>query len=146
MLSRSDWNLLVLAAAEGASIEPVQLQKSLFLLGKAFPQAVAGGGFYDFQPYNYGAFDATVYGDVEQMQEEGLASVTRSAAGWNEYAATPAGLARAKALQPSVDPKVLDYIRRVVDWARRLSFSDLVRAVYKAYPETKVNSIFKGSA
>lgn len=145
-LERSDWNLLVLAAAEGQRLEPVQLQKALFLLEKAFPEAVTQSGYYNFRPYNYGAFDSAVYEDAERMEHQGLTQITRVSAGWNEYAASSRGIAKAKELQSAADPRVIDYIRRVVAWVRSLSFADLVRAVYNAYPETKVNSIFKDNA
>jgi hypothetical protein len=144
MLYRSDWNLLVLAAAEGEPLSPAQYQKSLFLLGRAYPTEIAGGSYYDFEPYNYGPFDAAVYSDADELERRGLVQISRSQGGWKEYAATSAGLARASELERGVPPKVADYIRRVVTWARGLSFADLVRAVYNSYPEMKANSIFKG--
>jgi hypothetical protein len=32
----------------------------------------------------------------------------------------------------------------VSDWVRAQSFNSLVKAIYDAYPEMKVNSIFRG--
>jgi hypothetical protein len=142
-MMRSDWNLLVLAAAGGTRLQPVHLQKILFLLGENCPQAT-GKDYYHFAPYNYGAFDPCVYYDAEHLERAGLALMTRVPGGWNEYAASPAGLARARELEAEADPRVRHYLQQLVDWAQSLSFPELVRAVYEAYPSTKVNSIFKG--
>jgi hypothetical protein len=140
-LNRSDWNLVALSAAMGQPLSPAQLQKVLFLLQRSFPDAVQGG--YAFRPYNYGPFDAEVYCDAERMQLEGLVHVRRTSGGWKEFSATPAGLERASVLAERADPRAVEYLRRVVAWAKRLSFAELVRAVYSAYPEMMANSIFK---
>ncbi len=143
-MDRANWNLLVLSGADGESLSPVQLQKCLFLLGKAFPDEISGEGFYDFQPYNYGVFDADVYSDAERMQKKGLTRIAPTGGGWKEYAATPEGLAAAGEVRMQIPANVADYIPRLVSWARSLSFADLVRAVYERFPETREKSIFKG--
>jgi hypothetical protein len=140
-MKRTDWNLLVLAAAEGKSLSPAQLQKVLFLLQKRFPEAIPGG--YSFAPYNYGPFDAAAYSDAESLESDGLAAISRVEGGWRSYAATPAGLAKAKILAREADPHALNYAKRVVEWARSVSFSDMVGAIYQEFPEMKVNSIFR---
>jgi len=35
------------------------------------------------------------------------------------------------------------YLREVVPWAQSLSFNELVRAIYEAYPEPRANSVFR---
>jgi hypothetical protein len=139
-ISREDWTLLTLAAAQGATLSPVQLQKALFVLGKEMPGSVAGN-FYDFKPYNYGPFDGAVYQDAEKLEAKGLARIL-SAERWSEYAATPAGLTRADELRAQADPRAMAFLSTVVQWARSLSFSDLVRAIYAKYPEMRAKSIF----
>jgi uncharacterized protein len=143
-MQRRDWNLLVLAAAEGQALSPVQFQKALFLISRNLPGEV-GENFYDFQPYNYGPFDADVYNDALSLVPEQLAAVSKSPQGWTEYSATPNGLARAKQIAEALDPKVSSYVERLVKWVRSQSFPALVRAIYHKYPEMKVNSVFGGS-
>ena len=63
-MTRHDWLLLVLAAAEGDTLSPLQLQKSLFLVGHGLAGLVSTD-FYDFQPHAYGPFAAAVYHDAE---------------------------------------------------------------------------------
>ena len=144
-MKRSDWNLLILAAAGQRGLTPVQFQKTLFLLGKHFQQEVeAEEPFYDFQPYNYGVFDADVYCDAEKMQPAGLTKVQDSGSGYKQYYAAPAGMERAHQLSAALPGRVTENVNELVKWAQSLSFSQLVQAVYTSYPETKANSIFKG--
>jgi hypothetical protein len=140
-MDRKDWNLLTLSAAGGGSISPAQLQKVLFLLQTAFPEAVGQG--YIFRPYHYGPFDADVYCDAESLEAEGLVQIRRASGGWKEFSPTPQGLQRAEALERQADPHATAYLRQLVTWARSLSFADLVRSIYSAYPEMRVRSIFK---
>ena len=141
-MDRKYWTLLTLAAAEGAFLSPVQLQKSLFLLGKNYPNEV--GEFYSFKPYHFGPFDVRVYQDAEEMALEGLVHIDCSLGQrWKEYSCTSSGLNFAKEIQKNMDGTILDYLRRVVTWAREKSFEEIVRAIYKLYPEYQENSVFQ---
>lgn len=136
-MRRSDWTLLVLAAADGDSLTPVQLQKCLFLLGE---NVDVGTEYYAFAPYHYGPFDSAVYHDAETMAREGLVSITRGRV--REFSATPAGVAQCRSL--GADAGTREYVRQLVHWARSLSFQEIVRAVYDRYPSMRENSIFRG--
>jgi len=141
MLSK-DWNLLVIAAAEGKPLTPVQLQKSLFVFGEECPQATKHE-YYQFVPYHYGPFDSKVYQDAALLCAEGLVYIRPSVGGWREYSATSEGLERAKELEGYLTPKHAEYLHAVVTWARSLTFDQLIRAIYKKYPAYKVNSVFQ---
>ena len=73
-MTRQDWLLLVLAA-DGKTFSPLQLQKSLFLVGYDLAKLV-GSDFYTFRPFDYGPFDATVYRDGRPEQAaQGLVTI-----------------------------------------------------------------------
>lgn len=139
-MTRRDWTLLALAAAGGRPLTPAQLQKVLFLLGK---KAKVGRDFYNFRPYHFGPFSAEVYADADSLEGEGLARIDRKEPGrpWALYAATTEGLDAAEAVK-GVDGGTRAYIKRLVEWARSLSFQQLVSAVYREFPEQRINSIF----
>ncbi len=144
-MTRKDWPLLVIAAAQGKPVSPVQLQKALFLIGQTLPPAqVQTQVFYDFAPYDYGPFDGTVYSDAQQLEREGLVAINFPPFRNREYVATSTGLERAAALRANLAPNVTHYLDEVVQWVRSLSFSDLVRAIYAKYPAMKANSVFRG--
>jgi hypothetical protein len=130
---------LVLAAAEGTPLQPVQLQKALFLIGQKLPDEV-GADFYEFEPYHYGPFDARVYWDAEGLARDGLASI--EVGRWKNYAATKAGMARAKALEVE-QPRAAGYVKDLVRWVRSLPFNGLVKAIYAQFPAYRAKSVFR---
>ena len=140
--SPADWTLLAVAAAAGETVSRVQLQKSLFLLGQQLPDEV-GPDFYRFEPYNYGPFAQKIYSDAEKLVAQGFI-IEGADRRWVEYAATPVGLRAAEGIKMRASPRAVAHLHTIVEWARRISFQDLLRAVYLAYPEFAVNSVFRG--
>lgn len=148
MIKRSDLALLVIAAATPRAIQPVQIQKALFLLGKNLPtDRLPVESPYEFRPYDYGPFSSTVYGDAEELAKDGLIEIGDSSWGrYKVYSATPAGADRARAIGESLTPEVRAYVQDLVKWVCSLSFRQLVREVYRLYPDMKVNSVFDEAA
>jgi hypothetical protein len=144
-MTPKDWTLLVIASAAGAPVQPVQLQKALFLLSENLTDAQRqSDGFYEFEPYDFGPFAQAIYADADELEVEGLILITRShSRAYREYVATPAGLQEAARLRDQLAPEVVEYLGRVMAWVRRLSFDQLVRAIYKKYPRMQANSIFR---
>ena len=140
-MTPKDWTLLVLVAA-GKPVSPVQLQKSLFLLGRNLGASQLGQPFYQFQAYDYGPFCQQVYADAEGLECAGDVVIT-SGGRYREYAATPSGVERAAKLRKGLDPVAATYLDEVVRWVRARSFNELVKAIYRAYPEMKANSVFR---
>lgn len=144
-LQNKDWTLLAISAAQGESLTPVQLQKSLFLMGQNAPWAV-GRSYYHFSPYNYGPFSQRVYTDAEVLARDGLVRIERRPGqSWVEYSATPVGLRKAAEIERQVPSSAAEYLRSVVAWAHGLTFGELVSAIYSAFPEQRVNSVFRSS-
>lgn len=142
-MRRKDLALVMLSLAEGKRYSPVQIQKALFLATKNVPHLIDTGPNYKFVPYDYGPFDASVYRDLRELHQEGSAEVFMAFHGrWNEYCATMDGLDRAKNLRAEVDKEDLAYLSELSNWVRSLSFSELVSAIYQAYPKMKTKSIF----
>jgi hypothetical protein len=139
-MMRKDWTLLVIAAAAGQPVSPVQLQKALFLLGENLQ---LGAGFFHFTPYDYGPFDSAVYSEAESLDREGLVRIETPPFSYREYRATDDGRARADILRQQLPEGVASYLDQVVTWVRSRSFNDLVRAIYQAYPKMKANSVFR---
>lgn len=139
----ADWIVLVLDAAGDDPLSPVQLQKTLFLIKENFPRAT-GSLFYQFTPYNYGPFSAGIYSDAEKLASAGLVEIDQPSRGsYSRYSITPTGRMRAEALKTNLPPNALGYIENVVQWAKSLTFTQLVRAIYDAFPEQRQNSVFQ---
>jgi hypothetical protein len=123
---RKDWTLIAIALSRHG-LAPIQLQKSLHLLLQTYPRDV-GSGYYEFRSINSGHFSGDIYPDAQALAGEGLVAIEISGEeGWQHYSATTAGLARAKQLEKVLRPPVLQYLRRVVEWASMRSFDQLIR-------------------
>jgi uncharacterized protein YwgA len=145
-LTTKDWTLLVIASGRGRPLSPVQLQKAVFLLARNLTdEQRRTSSFYNFRPYDYGPFDAQVYRDAEQLRDDGLIVVDPSGGvAYRDYSATPQGVERADELRKQLNDKVIEYLDKVVAWVSSLSFTALVQAIYKAYPDMKAHSVFRG--
>lgn len=142
-MNRRDWLLLTIAAGGGDGLDPVQLQKGLFLLGARGRQYV-GHGFYRFVPHNYGPFSKEIYEDAEQLAAEGLITKERrSRRPWSAFTITDAGRDRANLIAQGSD-KGAQFLASTVNWVKTLSFNDLVQTIYKLYPQYRANSVFRG--
>ncbi len=141
-MDRKNWTLLAISFAGETGLSPVQLQKCLFLLGQEQKDYV-GEGFYEFSPYNYGPFSKLVYQEAEELASEGLILIERPVGSFATYRITLDGAERARQLTNEEPSSAAVYLKTVVEWARPLSFSELVRAVYSKYPDYRANSVFQ---
>jgi uncharacterized protein len=140
-MNRRDIVLAAMAPANGASHTPVQVQKLLFLIDRE-AAAMLGGPFFNFRPYHYGPFDKTVYKELEALGDAGLVDI-HGGISMRSFALTPLGQEQGDQLLGALEAPAQDYIRRASEFVRGLSFSALVSAVYKAYPEMRANSVFQ---
>ena len=139
-----DKNQIVLAGLYPSSQEihsPVQVQKLFFLLDKNIPKLINGPHF-DFQPYNYGPFDEAVYRVIEELTQEGLAEII-PANSRLYYRLTNEGQKEGEKIFNSLTSSAQKYLSEVSNFVLSLSFSSLVSAIYKAYPEMRKNSVFQ---
>ncbi|MBB3931711.1 uncharacterized protein YwgA [Kaistia hirudinis] len=143
-MNRRELTLAILAAADGKPYTPVQVQKAAFLVTRNIPGIVTEGPAFNFAPYDYGPFDSSVYSEVESLQNQGLATVGQSYGRWRTYAANQAGIEAGAQVLAAIPEAQREYILEVARWVRSLDFATLVKSVYQAYPDMKVNSIFQG--
>lgn len=141
-LTREDKILAALAPAGTGLHTPVQVQKLLFLLEDNIPESM-GGRHFHFEPYHYGPFDKTVYSALEVLSRMGLVDIEYGSGNWRNYRLTPEGQARGQEILQRLEPSAVEYIKKISDFVRKLSFSQLVSAVYKAYPEMRARSVFQ---
>lgn len=140
-MERADVLLATMSVAGGKAFSPVQIQKAMFLLSRELSDVFDEGENYDFVPYSYGPFDSGVYDDLESLAISNLITISDGMR-YKEYGVTDDGLKQGEASLNSMAPQQKEYVCKVSDFVRRLSFSQLVSAIYKAYPEMKENSIF----
>jgi hypothetical protein len=130
------------AGGENSIYRPVQVQKLLFLIDREI-SALIGGPHFDFAPYDYGPFDRDVYIELDELAARGLVSA-EPAERYRVYSLSPDGYQRGVEILDELHPAAATYIEQVARWVRSLNFQQLVAAIYKRYPDMKVNSIFRG--
>jgi uncharacterized protein YwgA len=145
-LKRNEWLLFLLGSEDTAGRRPtvidrVRIMKCLFVIAKSLPDAI-GDDYYNFRAYDYGPFDSTVYSDAEALCAAGLAEEVRGR--YVAYAATPAGIEKAKELATRIPAQVKEYVHQVRAWATAVDFNTLIRAIYQRWPEMKASSVFRG--
>ena len=102
-----------------------------------------GDEFYSFEAYNYGPFSRDVYTDADMLAGQGLIEVDGSfGRSFRRYRLTPTGEQAAARVSTAVDGAGMAYLKQVVPWVQSVSFSELVRSIYNAYPEMRANSVF----
>ena len=141
-MERSKLVLAAMSPALTGPFTPVQVQKLFFLLDEGVGKQT-GGPHFSFLPYDYGPFDKEVYHELEALQAEGLVEVSEGKSyGRRTYRLTEQGLKDGEAALSEIEQPLQTYVDEVVSFVRRLSFPQLVSAIYKAYPEMQRNSVF----
>jgi len=136
----NDFVLAALAPANREPHSPVQVQKLLFVLQEEIPGSI-GGKHFEFEPYDYGPFDASVYRVLENLSEKNLVEIIPG--WWNSFRLTADGQERGNKLLEEMEEPIKEYFKRLSRFVLSLSFSQLVSSIYKAYPNMKENSVFQ---
>ncbi|HVE68881.1 MAG TPA: hypothetical protein VNB64_09905 [Solirubrobacteraceae bacterium] len=140
-----DWLLLLVNDAAPGGLDPVRLQKGMFLLAQeaSLPRRER----YRFVAYNYGPMSRGLYRGLRDLVRAGLVErhVARGVP-WGRYAATPAGTARAADLEAQLGPRArsrLECLRAIRVRIAGQSFGALLTDVYDRYPEYAERSVFR---
>ncbi len=141
-MDRTSFVLAAMSPANGSPFSPVQVQKLFFLLDQNVTDHIGDGPYFQFKPYDYGPFDPQVYCELEEMEADGLAEIHDPPLKSRTYRLTEKGQERGAEALAEVPEGIRVYIGNLVDFVRSQSFTELVSAIYRAYPDMKVNSVF----
>lgn len=134
-MSPRDWILLVVALSPARSLQPLQLQKVLCLIGSQLThEQLQCSRFYSFEPGEYGPFTAEMYSDAEELDEEGLIDVSSQQWPARHYRTTSEGAKSAEALLRIMDDDIKQYVIDMLDWITSFELSELLRNDMSAYP------------
>lgn len=146
-MRRCDWLILFLAADPGGPLDPVRVQKGMFLL--AMSDALGPAERYRFEPYAYGPMSRSLYGDVRLLcRERRLEATPIEGATWRLLQLTAAGECDAAQRRMQAAREQPDALARLAAIRREISaltFSQLLELVYDRYPDYAVRSVFRRS-
>ena len=140
-LSKEDILFAGLAVSKGVTHSPVQVQKLFFLIDKNVAKDI-GGPFFDFQAYNYGPFDKEIYKLLQVFSTRGYIEIIRENT-WREYRLTKEGQDLGEKILRRIPAEINNYLEKISKFVLSLSFSELVMAIYKEFPEMRKNSVFQ---
>jgi uncharacterized protein len=140
-MTRDELVLAAMAPGGGYRYTPVQVQKLLFLIDRQIPERVDGPHFH-FVPYHYGPFDGGVYHELDLLSARGLATIDPTSTP-RTFTLTPDGVAAGNRALGLLAAATQDFFIRTSAFVRAQSFSSLVSAIYKAFPEMRQNSVFQ---
>lgn len=142
-IERKYWTLIVITSSKSGGVTPVQLQKTLFLVGQKFKDTVSED-YYSFKPYDYGPFSSEIYGDIEALQKENFIVAVPSKSGrWRKYSATQVGKEKFAQLLSEISEEIVDFIDEKINHFQSISFKEILQEIYKEYPKYSEKSVFQ---
>lgn len=146
-MRRCDWLIMFLAAEPGGPLDPVRVQKGMFLL--AMSESLDPAERYRFEPYAYGPMSRALYSDVRLLcRERVLEALPIEGATWRLLELTAAGKRGAARLRDEAARDQAAALERLAAIRREIStltFSALLEHVYHRYPDYAVRSVFRRS-
>lgn len=140
-MSRLDFIMAVMSRARTRRYSPCQVQKLLFLLDRRLIDRL-GGPLFNFKPEAYGPLDLSIYDDLRSLEGQEYVEIDDRQFGVSSYRLTDEGVDKGVEEFNKLSGDVRDYLEVMVSFVRSLSFTELVAAVCKEYPEMKENLVF----
>jgi hypothetical protein len=143
---RSGWLVLLLdrdalGATGPEELDPVRVQKGMFLLSKRGPAR----GLYAFRAYDWGPFSSAIYSDLDALVAQGYLDRQRvPGRTWCTYRVTPSGHEVASGMAQQIGAANVGWLRSAREFLTTRSFAQLLREIYEEYPDFAVNSRFGG--
>jgi len=114
--------------------------KGMFLFAQQAAHEL--GEFYDFEPYHYGPCSFQIYRDLDALEADGLIRRKQPTGQlWSYTEPTSQGVEKASELARSASTNLLNLLVNQRSLVASLSFSALLRNVYRRYPTFASRSI-----
>lgn len=134
---------LASAPGEQYPLDRIRIQKAIFLLTRR--GSPGWRGLYPYRPYNWGPYSSQLTFDIGELVGQGLLEVEDvPASRYDQYRTTAAGDAHAREIWAALTDPERAFIRSVRAYVTHMSFTQLLREVYAAYPEFATASQFSG--
>lgn len=142
-MEKRDWLLVYISllAEKGINfMDPIRIMKGLFLFKMSSKEKIKE--FYKFKPYLYGPCSFEIYSDLLRLQLEGkIAEYKAPSSNWNYYRVTDKGKRNANDILKKVSSELVELMKSIKQKLMDLSFLELLKEVYRKYPEYAQNSV-----
>ena len=127
-------------------LDPIRIIKGLFVFSqKISKKFLYGEDFkYAFEPYLYGPYSRQIYSDIASLEDAGYVKSTHKPdVSWKYFSLTDKGKELIDQCVSDVGKVAADYLKILRKWITEQSFENLLKIIYREYPEYAKNSIFK---
>ncbi len=144
VLTTKQKTLLAFLAADTNAADPIRIMKGMFLISMKAPSKwLQADERYTFKPFDYGPCSFEIYDDLRYLEEKGfITSRQKANESWKRFQITVKGVTTSNTLK--LNENLDSYISRLRQFVDSLSFSQLLKTVYKEFPTYAVNSVFRG--
>jgi len=124
-------------------IDPIRIMKGLFIFSQEVKKEwLKPNSLYEFMPYNYGPCSFEIYKDLRILKALGLLLSNQvKHQNWNYYSLSKKGEILNK--QIKIDSRAEKFLKEIKNFATKIQFYLLLRAIYREYPDYATNSVFK---
>jgi len=133
-VDKSDYVLSILALKPEVMFSPVQIQKLFFLLDKRL-----GLNIFEFKPYHYGPYSHELTSLLDAMSAFGDEIEKKDINGIAHYQINNTHLPNISIYE---NKKQHEFIMRMIEFVKKLSFKQLCMAIYNEFPDMAENSVF----
>lgn len=128
--------LLFFMAGSEEEITPIKVMKGMFIINERKCDLIPKEGRYIFYPFLFGPFTGDLYGDLGELERFGLVrSWNLGGMMWRFYQPTKRGIRVAEKLSKGYPRDLIEYTRVVRQWVNRTPLVDILRAIYREFPE-----------
>jgi len=125
-----------------------RLEKLLFLIRKEVLKGTPlEGDYYVFEPYKYGPFSASIFDDIQLMEDMGYMYKEELDDGQIKYGITPKGIEKVNSILSRTPDKLREYLEEIQNKIATIKkdknsipLRKLLSYVYQKYPDFTVNS------
>ena len=134
-MNKKDW---LLVAIEDGTLEPVQVQKLMFLFREK--TGVSNEEAYEFVPYDWGPCSFEIYDDLDNLIALDKIARSQSPRGISRYSLTDDGRKTMEKVRGDADSALVDKLLKLRSWVTSRQFRTLLLDVYKEFPQYSVAS------
>jgi len=142
-MKKQDWLIVYLSLPSATKtnwIDPIRIMKGLFLFKMELKNKLKN--FYNYIPYLYGPCSFEIYEDLIELQLKGIVdSYFHPLQRWSYYRLTEKGQTYVKSLIKEAPTEFLEKLKTIKIKVTSLSFLELLKDIYKKYPEYAQNSV-----
>jgi len=140
-MKKQDWLLIYLyLSSKSPLIDPIRIMKGLFLFKMELKEKLKE--FYNFVPYLYGPCSFEIYDDLLKLRLDGLVDeLSQPFSRWSYYRLLGRGQGIAEELKNNAPSDLVTKLEAIKVRVTSLSFQNLLREIYRDYPEYARSSV-----